>query len=96
MVQHNGAKRATAFMDLVGEYGRLDETRLLMRSLSGFGELLGYTKVGLRAIWKGKLPPIRPHRIPNAQAIRRILDRARAQRPKRFKVHLAQQEGVKA
>ncbi len=96
MEQNNGAKRANAFMDLVGEYGRLDETRLLMRSLSGFGELLGYSKVGLRAPWKGKLPPMRPHRIPNAPAVRRILDRAKTQRPRRFKVHQAQQEGIKA
>jgi hypothetical protein len=39
---------------------------------------------------------MRPHRIPNAPAVRRILDRAKTQRPRRFKVHQAQQEGIKA
>jgi succinate dehydrogenase / fumarate reductase iron-sulfur subunit len=93
---HNGARRANAFVDLVGEYGRLDETRLLMRSLSGFGELLTYSRVGWRALWKGKLPPVRPHRLHSAATIRRIFERTRRQRPRRFKLYEAQQEGVKA
>lgn len=94
---HNGAKRSNAFVDIVGEYGRLDETRLLMRSLSGVGELISsYSKVGWRALWKGKLPPLRPHRIPEAPAIKRIFERTRQQRPRRFKVHRAEQEGIKA
>ena len=90
--KHNGARRQKAFTDIVGRYGRLDETRYLMKSVTML-ELAGYAKVGLRSMTHGKLPPLLPHRIPDAARIRRIFERTRSTHRRRFKLHQQAQEG---
>ncbi|MBI4203203.1 MAG: succinate dehydrogenase iron-sulfur subunit [Chloroflexi bacterium] len=79
----NGARHAEAVSDFVKKSGKLDELRLVPRTYGMFNpmslnSLFAAIPVGLRALRRGKLPPIIPHKVEgkeNLQAVRRIFDK---------------------
>ena len=76
----NGARHAEVFADIIKHNGLLDELRLVPRSYGLFnimnlGAMLAAIPVGLRALRRGKLPPIMPHKLPGRENVRRIFDK---------------------
>ena len=72
-----GARHTEAFSDLVKHSGRLDELKLPIRTFGmfNFPALLGLLPVGLRALRRGKMPPIIHKSIPGAEKVRRIFEK---------------------
>ena len=72
-----GARHAIAFEESVGHSGWLDELRLPIKTFGLFNvkEMLGLLPLGLRAIRRGKMPPIFHKAIPGAENVRRIFQR---------------------
>ena len=72
-----GARHTIAFTELVGHSGWLDELRLPIKTVGIFNipKLLGMAPVGLRALLRGKLPPIFHRPLPGVQNVRRIFKR---------------------
>jgi succinate dehydrogenase / fumarate reductase iron-sulfur subunit len=79
--QTYGSRHAKAFTQLVGKNGRLDELRLLPKTIGFFNvpKLLTFLPVAIRAGYKRKVPPILPHRIPGINDFRRMFKRAEEQ-----------------
>ncbi|MBT9259591.1 MAG: succinate dehydrogenase iron-sulfur subunit [Clostridiales bacterium] len=71
ITDNNGSRHSQAFVDTVSAYGRLDETKVAIRSVSGIGELLQFAGVGWRSFWRGKVP-LRMKTIPGVHHVRRI------------------------
>ena len=69
-----GARHTDAFTELVGHSGWLDELRLPIKTVGLFNlqAMLGLAPVGLRALLKGKMPPIFHRLLPNVESVRRI------------------------
>lgn len=69
-----GARHADAFSDLIEESGWLDELRLPIKTVGIFNlpALLNFAPVGVRALLKGKMPPIFHKVLPNVENIRKI------------------------
>ena len=72
-----GARHTDAFTELVGHSGWLDELKLPIKTVGMFNipALLGFLPVGLRALKKGKMPPIFHKMLPNVKNVRRIFKR---------------------
>ena len=72
-----GARHTDAFTELVGHSGRLDELKLPIKTVGMFNmlALLNFAPVGLRALRKGKMPPIFHKKIPGAKNVQRIFKR---------------------
>lgn len=75
---NNGSRHSKAFYDTIAESGWLDETKVAMRSLSGFGEMMGWSGVGIKSFLHGKMP-LRHSPIPGVLQVKNIF-RAVAQR----------------
>ena len=74
---NNGARHTEAFSNLVKHSGRLDELKLPIMTFGmfNFPALIGFIPVGLRALIKGKMPPIIHKAIPGAEKVRRIFEK---------------------
>ena len=74
---NNGARHTEAFNDLVKHSGTVDELRLPIMTfgLLNVAALVGFLPVGLRAMLRGKMPPIIHKSIPGADKIRRIFEK---------------------
>ena len=69
-----GARHTNAFAESVGHSGWLDELRLPIKTVGIFNlpALMNFAPVGLRAVLKGKMPPIFHRAVPNVRNVRRI------------------------
>ena len=69
-----GARHTDAFVELVGHSGWLDELRLPIKTVGMFNlpGMLNLAPVGLRALTKGKMPPIFHKMLPNVEKVRGI------------------------
>ena len=69
-----GARHTDAFTELVGHSGWLDELKLPVKTVGMFNmpALLNFAPVGLRALMKGKMPPIIHKMLPGVENVRRI------------------------
>ena len=76
---NNGSRHSNAFVETIAHSGRLDETRVAVRSLHGFDELLEWAGVGVKSFLRGKAP-LRHKSIPGALPVRAIFRRAMAPR----------------
>jgi len=74
---NNGARHTEAFNESIKHSGRLDELRLPLKTFGmfNFPALLGLLPVGLRALRRGKMPPIIHKAIPGAKKVRRIFEK---------------------
>lgn len=74
---NNGARHTEAFNQSIKHSGRLDELRLPLKTFGmfNFPALFGFLPVGLRALRRGKMPPIIHKAIPGAKKIRRIFEK---------------------
>ena len=79
---NNGSRHSQAFLDTIAHSGRLDETKVAVRSLRGPSELLEWTGVGVKSLLRGKVP-LRHRPIPGAARIRQIVRAAQAERGRR-------------
>lgn len=76
----NGVRHSRTFADSVKDTGWLDEGRIAMDSMGGIGEKLSMVPVGLRALIKGKMPPMGPmhyHR-PGSEHVKEIFEELEA------------------
>ena len=74
---NNGARHTDAFTESVGQSGRLDELRLPIKSVGmmNLPALMGYMPVALRALRRGKMPPIAHKNVENVEAVRRLFQK---------------------
>jgi len=74
---NTGARHTEAFNELIKHSGSLDELRLPIKTFGMFNlpAMIGLLPVGLRALRRGKMPPIFHKAIPGAAGIRRIFER---------------------
>ena len=72
-----GARHTDVFTELVGHSGWLDELRLPIKTVGMFNlpAMLNFAPVGLRALTKGKMPPIVHKMLLNVENVRRIFRR---------------------
>ncbi len=75
LTNNNGARHATAFVELVGHSGRLDELRLPVKTvgITNVPALMGFLPVGLRALTHGKMPSPIHKNIENVGNVRRLV-----------------------
>ena len=73
-----GARHAEAFVESVEHSGWLDELRLPIKTFGMFNikEMLKLLPVGIRAQLAGKRPPIFHKKIPGAENVRRLFEKA--------------------
>ncbi|MBI2165111.1 MAG: succinate dehydrogenase iron-sulfur subunit [Chloroflexi bacterium] len=71
---NTGSRHTEAFEEIVEHSGRLDELRLAIKTfgMMNVPAMLGLAPVGLRALMRGKMPPIFHKPIPNAQAVQKL------------------------
>ena len=77
----SGARHTKSFAASVKRSGRLNETRLAIESI-GYTNIAGQLSMvplGLNVLRKGKLPPIREHKIPSRKAVRKIFEKVEAE-----------------
>ena len=72
-----GARHTDVFVDIVGHSGWLDELKLPIRTFGMFNlpAMMGMMPVALRALVRGKVPPIVHKMLPNVENVRRIFRR---------------------
>ena len=72
----SGYRHTKSFVNSVRRFGRLDEANLALTSV-GFNllGLMDLAFIGLKALLKGKLPPIIPHRAKESKKIKRIVNK---------------------
>lgn len=75
---NNGSRHSKAFYDTIEESGWLDETKVATRSLSGFGEMMGWAGVGIKSFLRGKAP-LRHPPIPGVLKVKAIFRAVAAQ-----------------
>jgi succinate dehydrogenase / fumarate reductase iron-sulfur subunit len=75
----NGARHSQAFYDTIRDSGWLDETKVAVRSLGGFDELVEWVGVGVKSLLRGKVP-LRHKPIPGALKVKAIFARVEAAR----------------
>jgi succinate dehydrogenase / fumarate reductase iron-sulfur subunit len=70
----SGYKHTESFYNSVRRHGRLDETRLAVDSagITNIPRLLDLAPIGLKALIKGKLPPLLPHNAEDKSKIKNI------------------------
>ncbi|MBM3925901.1 MAG: succinate dehydrogenase iron-sulfur subunit [SAR202 cluster bacterium] len=75
-----GARHTDAFVDSIEHSGWLDELRLPIKTVGMFNlpKLMGFGPVGLRALMRGKMPPIFHTPVPNVKNVRRLFKKVRA------------------
>lgn len=73
----SGYRHTESFYNSVKKNGRLDETRLAVDSAgwTNIPRLLDLAPIGLKAMMKGKLPPIRPHKAEDKDKIKRAYEK---------------------
>ncbi|MCZ6539344.1 MAG: succinate dehydrogenase/fumarate reductase iron-sulfur subunit [Chloroflexi bacterium] len=73
-----GSRHTDSFVNSVKRSGRLNETRLTIESVGVLNVpgQLAMAPVGVKALLKGKLPPVRDHNIPSKKAVREIVKKA--------------------
>jgi succinate dehydrogenase / fumarate reductase iron-sulfur subunit len=79
---NTGARHTEAFSELVKHSGSLDELRLPLKTFGmfNFPALIGLLPVGLRALRRGKMPPIFHKAIPGAEKVRRIFEKVEGEK----------------
>lgn len=79
---NNGSRHTEAFTESVKHSGRVDELRLPLKTFGmfNFPALFGFLPVGLRAIRRGKMPPIIHKAIPGAKKVKRIFEKVEGKR----------------
>jgi succinate dehydrogenase / fumarate reductase iron-sulfur subunit len=77
-----GARHTDAFVELVSHSGRLDELKLPIKTIGMFNirAMQSFAPVGLRALIRGKMPPIFHKMLPNVENVRRIFRRLEPKR----------------
>ena len=72
-----GARHTDAFVEIVGHSGWLDELRLPIKTVGMFNmrAMLNLAPVGLRALMRGKMPPVVHKMLPKVENVRRIFKR---------------------
>ena len=71
-----GARHVTGFRDLIAKYGRLNEALMPLKVVGPhLRRLIDILPLGLRMLWKGKVPAPIHSRINGADRIRAILER---------------------
>jgi succinate dehydrogenase / fumarate reductase, iron-sulfur subunit len=71
-----GARHVTGFRDLIAKYGRLNEALMPLKVVGPhLRRLIDILPLGLRMLWKGKVPAPLHSRITGADRIRAILER---------------------
>lgn len=72
-----GYRHTESAYNSVKKYGRLDETRLALDSAgwTNVPRLLDLAPIGFKAMMKGKLPPIIPHKAEDRQKIRDLYEK---------------------
>ncbi len=72
-----GYRHTESFNKSVRKNGRVDETRLALESagFTNIPRLLDLAEIGLRALIRGKLPPIIPHKAENKENIKNLFER---------------------
>ena len=68
---NNGSRHSQAFADTIAQSGWLDETRVAVRSLRGFDELVDWTGLGVKSFLRGKVP-LRHPAIPGVLTVKAI------------------------
>jgi hypothetical protein len=68
------------FEDIVSHNGRLDETKLVIKTLGMFNlpKLIGLIPVAMNAAFRRKMPPLLHPAIPGVGQVRRIASRINA------------------
>ncbi len=79
---NNGSRHSQAFVETIAASGRLDETRVAMRSLHGFDEMLEWAGVGAKSLLRGKVP-LRHKPIPGALRVKEIFRATAPASPRR-------------
>jgi succinate dehydrogenase / fumarate reductase iron-sulfur subunit len=69
---NNGSRHSQAFRDTIAGSGWLDETKVAVRSLRGFDELIDWVGVGAKSFLRGKVP-LRHTPIPGALRVKEII-----------------------
>ncbi len=77
---HNGVRHGRSIAESVKEAGWLDEGKVAMESMGSIGEKLALVPVGMRAFFRGKMPPMGPmhYQRPGAESVRRIFEELEA------------------
>ena len=75
-----GYRHTESFAKSVGKHGRLDETRLAIESvgLMNIPGQLAMAPIGIKALMKGKLPPVFPHNAEDKEKVRRVFENVEA------------------
>ena len=75
ITNNNGARHASAFTESVGHSGWLNELQLTIKTvgITNIPELMKFAPVGLRALTRGKLPPIIHKNIEDVKNVRRLV-----------------------
>ena len=68
---NNGSRHSQAFVETISRSGWLDETKVAVRSLRGFDELVDWTGVGVKSMLRGKVP-LRHKPIPGVLTVKAI------------------------
>ena len=78
-----GARHTDAFVEIVGHSGWLDELRLPIKTVGMFNmrAMLNLAPVGLRALMRGKMPPVVHKMLPKVENVRRIFKRLESEEP---------------
>lgn len=76
-----GPRHSASFENSVKRSGRLNESRLTMESvgMSNISGQLGLLPLAFNSLMKGKLPPIRDHKIPSKDAVKKIFEKVEGQ-----------------
>jgi hypothetical protein len=83
LANNNGARHASGFTEIVGHSGWLDELQLTIKTVgaSNIPALMGFATVGLRALTRGKLPPVIHKNIENVDIVRKLVRKLESQDP---------------
>ena len=75
-----GYRHSLVFEDIVSHSGRLDETKLVVKTLGVFNlpKLIGLIPVAMNAVFRRKIPPLLHPSIPGVGQVRRIASRINA------------------
>ena len=75
LTNNNGARHASAFTEIVGHSGSLNELQLPIKTvgMTNIPALMSFLPVGLRALTHGKMPPLVHKNIENVDNVRRLV-----------------------
>ena len=78
----SGYRHTESMYNSVKKHGRLDETRLAIDSAgwTNVPRMLDLAPIGLKALLKGKMPPILPHKAEDKQKIKDIYEKVEGER----------------